>query len=336
MKSEEYVPNTEEEGSVKSEPRSWYVQKLLLLGVAGLAVSAFGTYSSLTHLHQSNLPTQTATVVESVPFEKNSFRDLHLETRAAYVIDILHDTELFSLNAEVQLPLASITKLMTALVVSEKLSENSLVRITSEVLLQEGDSGFTVGEQFRVRDLLAFTLIESSNDGAYALASAAGDGSVAKFVEAMNVQAKELGLSQTYFLNPTGLDTTLHVSGGYGSARDTAALMAYLLTTYPQMIGSTRHATLPLLSETNGLHNATNTNTAVGAMMGLIASKTGLTDLAGGNLVIAFDVGLNHPIVAVVLGSTEVGRFRDMKKLISAAYRTTQTFNLENGEGQVQ
>ena len=69
------------------------------------------------------------------------------------------------------------------------------------------------------------------------------------------------------------------------------------------------------------MHTATNTNEVVGSIPGLIASKTGFTDLAGGNLVVAFDAGINRPVIISVLGATKDGRFTDMEMLVNASLR---------------
>ena len=75
-----------------------------------------------------------------------------------------------------------------------------------------------------------------------------------------------------------------------------------------------------MLTDENGNKaSAFNTNEALGAIPGLIMGKTGYTDLAGGNLAVVFDVGLSHPVIAVVLGSTIDGRFTDMKQIVPAA-----------------
>ena len=136
----------------------------------------------------------------------------------------------------------------------------------------------------------------------------------------MNTLVKELGLQYTYFLNISGLDISATQAGSYGSARDMAKLFAYAASAQPSLFSGTAQNDL-LLSDANGNGRvaASNTNDAQGAIPGLIMGKTGLTDLAGGNLVVVFDVGLAHPMVAVVLGSTESARFQDVQKLVVAA-----------------
>lgn len=246
-----------------------------------------------------------------------------IEATSAFVWDIRHQRTLYAKNASAQLPLASLTKIMTSLVALQALGNNGKVAMTLEAIGQDGPSDFADGETFNAKALSDFSLVSSSNDGAYALAAAAGaaltkdSNSTSSFVSAMNARAEELGLSQTYFVNPTGLDENNLESGSYGSARDMAFLMEYLTAHHPEVLESTRNKYTAVRGTT--LHTATNTNDSVGDIPGLLGSKTGFTDLAGGNLVIAFDAGLDRPIIISVLGSSRDGRFKDVAALVAHA-----------------
>ena len=262
-------------------------------------------------------------------YRHNYFQDISLEAKAVFVWDINKQESLYSLNEEAQLPLASLTKLMTAVTAVDILPESSVVTIDNKSLIEEGDSGLFANEKWSFKDLLRFTLVVSSNDGASAVANVAGllkngfpsrhEDNEKTFVKAMNRKAGEIGLTQTYFINPTGLDTNDTISGGYGSAQDVAKLLEYAFINNSEIVEVTRHSKLNFSSLSDINHTATNTNSYISSLPGLIASKTGYTDLAGGNLVITFDAGINHPIVISVLGSTQEGRFRDVEKLVAAS-----------------
>jgi serine-type D-Ala-D-Ala carboxypeptidase (penicillin-binding protein 5/6) len=247
----------------------------------------------------------------------------HIESEAAFVWDVRHQRALYNKNASARLPLASLTKLMTSLVALETLDQDARVPMTIEAILQDGPSDFVDGEVLTAQALSDFALVSSSNDGAYALASAAAsalDGSSTttdSFIDAMNARAAELGLTQTMFMNPTGLDQDASTSGGYGSARDIAFLIEYLITKRPDIVlpSTAYHATVA--GET--AHTATNTNDIIDQIPGLLATKTGYTALAGGNLAVAFDAGLDRPIIVVALGSSREGRFDDVRELIAYA-----------------
>lgn len=303
---------------------------LVRLGVLGglLIVSIFVFNSSVFTVGST---TAVATPVKALPELISPFEHTIVEAKAAYVYDVADEKVLFAKNERAQLPLASVTKLMTALVASELISEDTIITIGEDSVAVDGDNGFHVDEQWKFKDLLDYTLLVSSNDGAHAIASVAGSFSTntteslkgknsnQMFVDKMNQTAVSLGLTQSYFINESGLDTSTLIGGGYGSARDIASLLAYIIFNRPGLLEATAYGSLNFISEDQFVYNATNTNAAIGNIPGLLASKTGYTDLAGGNLAIAFDAGINHPIVAVVLGSSFDGRFRDIEKLVDAS-----------------
>jgi D-alanyl-D-alanine carboxypeptidase len=236
---------------------------------------------------------------------------------------------LYAKNAEAQLPLASVAKVMVALTSTRIIPDYTLISINSKDLREEGDSGLFVGEEWRLKNLLDFALMVSSNDAINSIASIAGSQIVSKqktktsgelFIDEMNKTAREIGLTQTYFLNGSGLDLSGGISGGYGSAEDMAKLFAYVLKEKPELLEATSYSSLTLSSNSHN-HVALNTNKAINNIPNVLASKTGFTDLSGGNLVIAFDAGLMRPIVISVLGSSYDGRFTDMEKLVSTTFK---------------
>lgn len=330
MEQEENQHNEEEEVEEKGEEGVPTLPQLIV--ALGILLLVFGSsYIPALRDSQENQPASLLEQSIRNSLEKqdivkeNPFENIKLDAMAAYVWDISKQRALYSKNASAQLPLASLTKLMTAIVVEETFDEKEIIEITLDAIRQEGESGLLDGELWNVRELLDLTLLTSSNDGAYALAVAAGtslspDDDPAKiFVRAMNRKAEQLGLSQTYFTNPTGLDTTEAQSGSYGSARDMAFLMEYIVTTLPSILENTSKTQITV-TDTEGIELiASNTNQTVNSVTGLLGSKTGYTVLAGGNLVIAYNAGLNRPIVISVLGSSPEGRFQDVLKLTEAS-----------------
>ena len=310
----------------------------ILLGLAGLVFILGIWWFGKNNLAQpTGLP--EVSVVASPAFAKVS-----IEAKAVFVYDDKTGEEIYNKNANAQLPLASLTKIMTAVTALSFISEETILTIDSSFLQGEGDSGLFGDERWKLKDLLDLTLLVSSNDGADAIADAAGRAAIAmaqsqtatvskaiavsepisnnlareQFVEAMNKKAVDIGLTQTYFLNPTGLDENASLSGGYGSARDVAILFSRAIAKYPELFGATRYTSREIISLSDLKHDVKNTNTFVGSIPSLLGSKTGFTDLAGGNLVIAFDAGFDRPIIVSVLGSTEQGRFEDAEKLVYA------------------
>ncbi|MDO8620193.1 MAG: hypothetical protein Q7R64_02490 [bacterium] len=303
--------------SVRPEYFFWFA----MVGVFFLFLFPQGAEPAVAHTGVASLGTLTAP-------RENPYEKLELLGRAGYVYDLKNKKVLFEKNADDILPLASITKIMTAITALSLVPETTDITISSDALKVEGDSGLKVGERWLLRDLLAFTLIGSSNDGAVAISSAIGgffatstpdaEASRARFIGEMNRLARAIGLTSTTFLNETGLDVDTERAGAYSSAKETASLLAYALTTTPEIFTGTRFDALSLGTEEGEKRSTKNTNTETHRLPLLIASKTGYTDLAGGNLVIAFDAGFGHTIIISVLGSTVDGRFADVEKLVWA------------------
>ncbi len=329
---EEHLITTDE--LLAQHPHTSPVPVVPQLSVAlGLLFFVFGvTYIGATNALTKQAPTPDVRV-EATPSVRaqealslsSIFEDTTLQARSAIVWDVTEQRVLFNKNADERLPLASITKLMTALVTYELLDGAERVAITTDAIRTDGDSGFVDGEEFTVQNLADLMLISSSNDGASALSATAGNAILededaeAVFVTAMNVRAKELGLTKTEFKNSTGLDISPSLAGAYGSARDVAHLMEYVITNVTDAVALTTLDVTTVSNEEGAYHVAKNTNEYVDEMTGLIASKTGYTELSGGNLVVAVNVGLNRPIVVAVLGSTYDGRFQDTLDLIKRA-----------------
>lgn len=271
---------------------------------------------------------QTAAVIQSeqkFPSLK-PFEDQRILAKAVYVYDVNAKKVIFEKNSEAQLPLASLTKLMTAVTAVSMLPKDLKVTIRKEFLAEEGDSGLLANESWKLSDLLDFSLVASSNDGARSIASVIGAANLKnndydlgrkEFVRKMNEKAQEIGLKQTYFINESGLDEG-STSGAYGSAKDIGSLFSYIMENNPDIVEATKYKTFDTVSDTK-THKAKNTNADVDDIPGLLASKTGYTEMAGGNLAVAFDPSIGRPIVIVVLGSTIDGRFDDMNKLVKAS-----------------
>lgn len=305
----------------------YFVHVLFFLFVASAIVFGLLIIGQKSLLNKNKTPAIT---------KIDPFQEIQLEAKSAVVWDVINNRELFTKESDVSLPLASLTKVMTALVIRSKFPDSSNIQILQEYLEPEGDSNLIVGDIWQANDLRDFTLLTSSNDGAFALAAVAEAkennlGNVLytqedlrnKFIEEMNNTASEIGLSNSRFFNEHGLDRTVDRGGAYGSAKDMAMLFAYTLQNFPDMLEATRYKKLEFKSAEK-VYSATNTNDFVDQIPNLIASKTGYTDLAGGNLVIAYDAGLNRPIIISVLGSSTEGRFTDALKLSEASLKYLQ------------
>lgn len=202
---------------------------------------------------------------------------------------------LASRNARERRAPASITKLMTVLVALERARLDDVVTVTKKAAAVGESSIFLEpGERITVADLARAALIQSANDAAYALAAHVGGGSVPRFVALMNAKARALGLSDTRFLNPDGLDALGHVS----SARDVTRLARVAMRN-------------PFVRETVRLQSASiaggrtlhTWNDLLATFPALIGVKTGHTDDAGWSEVAAAS-GPGVTIYATLLGGT--------------------------------
>lgn len=237
-----------------------------------------------------------------------------ITAKAGYVYDITSRTALYEKSSEAQLPLASLTKVMTVSTALTILSEDAVVPIVPDALSREGESGLIKNERWTARDLAHVTLIESSNDGAHALGLAAESQLGVPhggFVDAMNRRARSLGLTQTYFLNDTGLDISTTTAGAYGSARDMAHLVAAIGTEDPELVERSALLSWTTQSASGHTHVAKNTALLAALYPSAVLSKTGFTDLAGGNMVFMFEPLPGYPVALALLGATRESRESD-------------------------
>jgi serine-type D-Ala-D-Ala carboxypeptidase (penicillin-binding protein 5/6) len=240
------------------------------------------------------------------------------DARAFYVVNASNGEVLAAHDAEVELPFASITKLMTVIVALQHLQLDDVVTV-NRAAAQVGEERIPLvsGERITVRDLLKGALIQSANNAADALASAASDGDVAQFVSWMNERARAIGLHHTHFVRPDGLDAPGHFS----SARDIAVL-AQVAMHSPVVRALVRERTDTIEGGRVVVHTW---DDLLGVVPGLIGVKTGHTDDAGWCQVAAVR-RQGYTIYAVILGSpTRAQRNDDLRQLLTwgvAQYRT--------------
>jgi len=226
--------------------------------------------------------------------------------RAYLVVSASGDT-LLERNADERVPIASITKLMTVLVTLEHAKLDDVVTVERQAA-EVGESSIYLrrGEQLTVRELIEAALIQSANDAAVALAQHVGNGSVPAFVAMMNEKARELGLTETHFVNPDGLDT----AGHYSSARDVTKLAEIVM--HDAFVRSIVRLRVARISG-RVLHTW---NDLLASFPGLIGVKTGHTGAAGWSEVAAAR-GDGVTIYATLLGEpTRSARNSDLTQLL--------------------
>jgi serine-type D-Ala-D-Ala carboxypeptidase (penicillin-binding protein 5/6) len=239
---------------------------------------------------------------------------------ASYLVQVKGNT-LWAHDPDRKLPLASITKIMTALIVLENCKIDEVVTVGKSVQGETGTKlGLRPGEKWKVLDLLKGALIYSGADACAALADHVA-GSEEKFVEIMNRRAQELGLSNTHFQNPVGHDNEEH----YSTANDIAKLAKKALT-YPIFAEIVSHAR-DKIKVVNGKRTLIikNKNEMFGHFDGVKGVKTGYTPEAGKCLVAL--AGRNGTeVLLVLLNSPRRWKIADemMKKAFAAAAKTAQ------------
>ncbi|MBP6925566.1 MAG: D-alanyl-D-alanine carboxypeptidase [Candidatus Pacebacteria bacterium] len=239
-----------------------------------------------------------------------------LQAEAVYVVDMKNDEVLFGRQETTLYPLASLAKMVTSLVALDNFPVDT-VTITAESLAQSGDKGLVLGETWDVAELMKFMLMTSSNDAAHALAVSLGE-DTRNFIFLMNRYVQNRGLDDMYFLSPTGLDDDVYGVTGYGTARSIYEVMKISYQEYPDIFRVTAAPQGYFTSQSGTVHRGVNTNTVIGTIPGVVFSKTGYTNDAGGSLAFIFEAGPHHPIGVVILGSTFYGRFDDAQKIVSA------------------
>lgn len=250
--------------------------------------------------------------------------EIQAESAFSLFLDTKGNTKvLFEKEGERRRPIASLTKLMTALVAVKYYDPMQQIVIDNRAIAEEENLGqLRVGDVFATQELLYPLLIESSNDAAAALSEVMGRDA---FVELMNLEARELNLPNTYFFNPTGLDPD-NPQGpiNRSTSKDMAMLAAHIARTYPQIFDILAIPQQDLFQKGAFHHTMENTNELLnftGWPTPIIGGKTGWTPLTKGALVLVLQGPKSQGyLVNVVLGSDD--RFSQMKTLVSWVYES--------------
>jgi len=236
-----------------------------------------------------------------------------VRANSALSVDIVTNQIIYHKNATAKLPIASLTKIMTAIVALEHLKlTQELTVSTNAATIGENMMGTTEGEKYTFEELLYGLILHSGNDAAYTIAENAA-GNVATFVEWMNFKAEELGLGDTRFYDPSGLDDNT-----YSTAYDLVKLTKYALQNpdFKKVVATVdkeiayvkgQHKYLPLSNQTNLLTT----------YPGVLGVKTGYTEAANLCLV-SYAKNNDVEIVSVVLASD--ARKTDMIQILDASF----------------
>ncbi len=295
-----------------------------LLIISGLAISLltlggmsiFQPFSAVAN-NPSTTPNANQPYQKSIytpqPVKKADYQNINVEASSAIIYDLNSGITLYEKSPQKQRPIASMAKLMTALVIMQNHSAGEIVTIGNIPTLNLFDQkiGISPGEKFQLLDLMKALLIYSGNDVANALAIY-DSGSIDAFAEKMNAKASEWGLDNSKFANPSGLDQ----AEGYSSAEDvlTLARILYNNKLFQEIVSTT---STKIYNQQGKGYTLTTTNKILGTN-GVVGIKTGYT-LASGECLVTLAVHEGHGIVTVLLNSPD--RFQESKSMIDWAFK---------------
>jgi len=256
------------------------------------------------------------------PLSKGKMAELYLESTnfLSVFVNLKEDKEIIlsEKKSSAVIPIASLTKLMTAVIALENYSLDDLVEISSNAVSTYGTmGGLKVNEKISVQDLLYVTLIESSNDGAEAFAEKMGR---AEFIYKMNKKASELGMNDTRYYNPSGLDIFANngelISTNVSTPQNLEKLVVYILKEHPLITEILSLVEKKLVSASGVVHNLENTNILLKENTGYLWGKTGYTKEANGCIILIlknYSTINSGYIINVITGAED--RFKEARKL---------------------
>lgn len=235
-----------------------------------------------------------------------------LDAKSAGSYDTRSGRFLFAKSAKTSLPVASLTKIMTSLVVLEHLNVDDVVKVPAEaVRVDKEKQTLYLNEELSVLSLMKLMLIGSSNDAAYALARHFKENTGMDLVEKMNEKAQLMQMTESHFLDPAGLDDK-----AYSTVEDMTKLVRNALK--QDLIWDITMEKSTMVRSFDGKieHKIESTNQLFGVIPDVVGGKTGYTDIALGCMVLIVDIpGKNDKIISIILGSKD--RFGDTQKLLS-------------------
>ena len=260
---------------------------------------------------------------EEIEAGANSDAKPTINSRRYAIYDRLSGRCIYGKDENKETAMASTTKIMSIIIVVEKCNLSDTVTITAKAAGTGGSRlGLHTDDKITVIDLLYGLMLRSGNDAAVALAIHTA-GSIERFADLMNQKAEELGLTNTHFVTPHGLDNPDH----YTTAYELAKITDYALKNETiAKIVKTKIATININGSPMQINN---TNELLGNVDGVYGVKTGFTNNAGRCLVTSVKRGDMDLIIVVLGADTRKDRARDSIKLIEYAYKRFYTVNVE-------
>jgi D-alanyl-D-alanine carboxypeptidase len=268
------------------------------------------------------------------------FSNLNLGAQAVYIKDLTGEEVIFSKNENKKLGIASLTKIASADVAIETTPRDNILKVNRLNLLEIGDDGLILDEEFSLKDIIIFMMTVSSNDVASVLTNYLGK---ELFIEKMNFLADKLNLRSTLFFSESGLDISDKIAGSYSTAFDVARLVEYFYNKYSELSGDFSKGNNEVCSNLI-CHKIRNTNKLLWGNKNngeeandlsdhknnfpykVYFSKTGYTEKTGGSLAMVVEID-GHKILAIVLASGKESRFSDMEKVLNGVEKYLKTIS---------
>lgn len=282
-----------------------------------VVILGFFTFSSTARAQVIDFITQGESAIYT-----NTVSALPIKGESILVQNLSTGEVLYTKNSEEIRPLASITKLMTAITVMKMKEEwktlpSSIKIISNGQAYTASDRAVEAGKYMKLESLIRYMLLTSSNFAAYSIAHEIVPFS--SFMAYMNFQAKNIGLTNSHFINASGLTeegVSKELRNSVGTAEDVMKILETITFKYPELAQATRITEANVRMPNGQLIPIENTNILLDSMPDIFLGKTGYTDDAGGNLAVVIQRN-NQYYGIVVLGSTIEDRFTDVAQLAS-------------------
>lgn len=264
-------------------------------------INKLPTFSQISFKAQPNL--------DFIPIRDWSIPEISIDAKSFLIFDSEKKKVLAQKNTDEKLPIASLAKIMTAITALDNSNPADKIKISKKAVETEGVAGgLIVGEELTIKDLIFIMLIESSNDAAFALSEHLGGN---EFVVLMNKKTVEIGLKNSYFTGPSGLED----EGNFSTVQDLAKLTEYAFS-YPiikEALATTEIEIKSIDGKFN--HRLNSTNKLLGENPDILGGKTGYTEAAGECLILI--AKSPSKLIYIILGSKN--RWEDAKKMIGWA-----------------
>ncbi len=282
---------------------------IFLITALGAVVIKIGKDDSSKNSFDKGI--KDSSLATSVEFPSSLSSDninkIAVSAKILFVCDLEKDVELFNLNKNDRWPIASLTKLMTAVIAVEKIGYDKKISINEEANSVEDPNGnLVVGEVYTVKDLIKAMLVVSSNNAAEAIADFYGN---KNFVDEMQKKASDLGMFQMTFVDATGLSFL-----NQSNADNLKLLVGYIFKNHPDLLDISKENAVELTEVNSGDKKTLKNINYFAGRNDFLGGKTGFNDFSKGNLVSVFQY-LNRKILIITLGADD--RFKETEAALN-------------------